>query len=232
MSKFIIVIIVVLTTSIIGAAIYRNSSPPAAGDHNMQHGLPWQVEIDNGNNRVFGITIGNSTLADAISLVDSDGELAILERYQQQGAVEYYYSYFKSGPLQGKLVLVLEADPAAIEAFKTGAASQQYLENGTKKYTLDQSQYQEVEKLTVRSITFSPTARIDKVMIEQKFGEAKAHIITGENITHLLYPEIGLDALINTKGKDLLQYVSPRSFISLQSAIEQQGKAFKQTLVK
>lgn len=184
-----------------------------------QHGLPWQVELSDGNSRVFGITLGSSTLADAIAVINLDYELAILAKYRQTGALELFYRHFKARQLQGKLILVVDADDALLASLKTEAISGEMLDNGTEKYLLSEQQFLSAQQLPIRSITLATTARLNQEMIEQRFGAAKLTVATSEHVTHYLYPELGLDILVDDKGSDLLQYVAPRNFSALQQRI-------------
>jgi hypothetical protein len=40
-----------------------------------------------------------------------------------------------------------------------------------------------------------------------------------EKRVHLLYPEKGLDVVVDSDGKELLQYVAPRNFAELREPL-------------
>ena len=216
MKKTLLALIVLIAVLV----IYRQQPSPGTVNTTQQvakqHGLPWQIELDNGHSRVFGITLGGSTLANAIAVLDRDYELAVLAKYQQVGALELFYSHFSSGQLQGKLILVVDADDTLLSSLKTEAKSVGRLDNGTEKYQLSEQQFISVQPLPIRSITFAPKARLNQEMIELRFGSSQSIISTSETVTHYLYPQLGLDILIDTEGKDLLQYVAPKNFSALQ----------------
>jgi hypothetical protein len=44
-------------------------------------------------------------------------------------------------------------------------------------------------------------------------------VFSHENTEHFLYPEQGLDLQLNTKGKEVLQYVPPRDFSALRTPL-------------
>ncbi|WP_101756911.1 hypothetical protein [Oceanicoccus sp. KOV_DT_Chl] len=200
----------------VGAAIYFLQLPsavePVVDTVATQHGLPWQIELRDGSSRVFGITLGVSTLADATTVINRDFELAILAKHKQVGALEIFYRDFMAGQLQGKLILVVDVDDALLTSLIDGAASGEMLDNGTKKFQLAEQQLASVQQLLIRSITFAPTARLDREMIEQRFGVAPFTEAANESVNHYLYPELGLDILIDDNGKDLLEYVAPKKF--------------------
>ncbi|MDC3332691.1 hypothetical protein OAV62_00455 [bacterium] len=201
---------------IIAVVVYFFQLGPVSVDSAQQlvkqHGLPWQIELDNGNSRVFGITLGTGTLADAIEVLSPDYELAILAKHKEAGAVEVFYSHFSAGQLQGKLILVVDTNDALLASLKAEAFSANRLDNGTKKYLLSREQFLSVKQLPIRSVTFVPTARLSQDIIEQHFGSTDLTIVVGESVTHYLYPSLGLNVRIDDKGKDLLEYVAPKSF--------------------
>ncbi|MGB5717468.1 MAG: hypothetical protein WBN81_10270, partial [Gammaproteobacteria bacterium] len=77
-------------------------------------GLPWQIDrLPGGVTRVFGITLGQTTLAEAIELMGDDMKLAIIAAPHESGTVEAYYSHHSAGPITGKMILVLDIAPDA-----------------------------------------------------------------------------------------------------------------------
>ncbi len=177
---------------------------------------------------MFGLSPGNSSLADAIAILGEDYEIAILAKHSQQGALELYYPYFKTGPLRGKLILVVDTDDSYLERLKAEASKKKHLDNGTLQYSLSRDQFLEMQNLKLRSITFAPDARLTREMVEQRFGKASQIIDIDEKTSQYLYPRLGLVILINKKGKDLLQYVSPNSFHELNNSILSQGNKTNQ----
>ena len=219
-------IILLLALAISATLMYMKPPAPELNSSTtpMLHGLPWQIDLQDGNSRVFGITLGVSTLAEATATINREYELAILAKHQQPGALELYYYHFKAGQLQGKLLLVINIDDETLAKMKTAAASHKVLDNGTKKYSLSQQQLAAVQQHSIRSITFVPTASLSKQLIEQQFGKTEQQLATSDKVTHYLYPRLGLDILVNDGGKDLMQYVAPSQFSLLQATIQRQAE--------
>ena len=68
--------------------------------------------------------------------------------------------------------------------------------------------------------------KLEKGLLEERFGLPALVLQTAEKITHYLYPQLGVDIMIDEKGKDYLQYVSPADFAVLQYALEYQAHSY------
>ena len=69
------------------------------------------------------------------------------------------------------------------------------------------------------SLTYIPSVQIDETTAIQRFGAPAEVIHTGEQESHLLYPDRGLDIILHGKGREVLQYVAPRDFESLRKPL-------------
>ncbi len=187
----------------------------------VQHGLPWQIELAGGESRVFNLTPGKSQLADAVRQIGSDYELAILSKSGQPDVLELFTSNFQAGLLKGSLILVADVSSEDIERLRMQfPVRQEHLETGIKKMILRFEQQQAALSYTIKSITFVPVAQLDKQLIEQRFGSPGRTSVIENTVTSYLYPQFGLNIIIDEKGKDFLVYVSPKSFSSLQAPVQ------------
>jgi hypothetical protein len=76
-----------------------------------------------------------------------------------------------------------------------------------------------VASLTIRAIAVIPTVNLDEATVVQRFGEPGERIAVSDRRTHLLYPQQGLDVVLDMDGKELLQYVAPRDFARLREPL-------------
>ena len=181
-------------------------------------GLPWQIEIlPDGASRVFGITLGQTTLGAAQEQLGDDRELAIMAAPGEAGNLEMYYGHFSVGVLAGKLILVADLAPGTLSQLRERA----YRKSGRRKYHLHPDDLPIAYRAPVKSITFVSGARLDEEMAHLRFGAPAEIIHSSEYETHLLYPDKGLDFILNQEGRDVLQYVAPRDFITLRKLIPQ-----------
>ena len=188
------------------------STPPASTDHPNQN-LPWQITVDTqGHSTVFGLTPSRSTLADVRQQLGEDMEIAIVAAPGEVGEVEAYYSQVSLGFVMGRVIFTLDATPATITAMRDRALKAEHMESSTKKISLHPDDLAKAYALPIRAIGLIPSANLDEATVLQRFGAPKERITVGETLTHFLYPNLGLDVVLDTKGKEVLQYVAPKDF--------------------
>ena len=183
-------------------------------------GLPWQVEIlQDGHTRVFGVVPGQDTLGKAIQQLGKEYKTGIMVTADEAVALEVFYSRYTAGILSGKLVLGSSLDKATLLEMIERSPKTDYLGSGSRKYQISQEDLQKVMASTMTSITFIPLTGLDEDIVMKRFGQAAEVIEDESQNTHYLYPSMGLDVTIMSKGRDLLQYVAPESFSSLRAPL-------------
>ncbi len=184
-------------------------------------GLPWQIEIlSDGSTRVFGLTLGQSNLGDAVDLLGDDMELAVMVGKDQRENLEMYYPKYRAGLLGGKLVLAADLDAAAVTGFRINAVNNVILGSGARKYLLKETDRERAYQAVIDNIAFIPAVNLDHDIIIKRFGEPLAIIHSSNEAMHYLYPEKGLDVMLNEQGKEVLQYVSPDVFVRLSGPLK------------
>jgi hypothetical protein len=230
-SPFVIGILVLMIMILAFLVIQQNASSPVQSELSVEKTLPWQIKMVDGNPSVFGLTLQKSQLSDAAKIIGPDFELAILSKPGQPEALELFTGNFRSGSLTGSLILVADINPEQVKQLREQFdVPEQHLETGTKKTTLRFEQQQAGLPYTIKSITFIPVARLDREIIEQRFGKPGQILKTAEKVTSYLYPQQGLNIIIDESGKDFLQYVSPGVFGSLQQDLHRQAEKYSQSL--
>jgi hypothetical protein len=186
-------------------------------------GLPWQIEVlPEGRSKVFGVTLGQSTLGDAREQLGEDMTLAIIVASGQDiGALEMFYSRYKAGVFSGKLVLAADLAPEAVTQLMERAIKSGYMDSGARKFTLHPEDLPVAFQAPLATMTFIPAVNIDEASAIKRFGPANEIIRASEQVAHLLYPDKGLDLIINENGKEVLQYVAPRDFERLREPLLQ-----------
>lgn len=193
-----------------------------AGDYSSQtiKGLPWQIELlPDGTSKVFGVTLGQSTLGEAHEQLGDDMELAIIVVAADDSGLEMYYSRYTAGVFSGKLILAADVVPDTLEQLLGRAAKAEYMESGARKFHLNPDDLPVAYQAAVKSITFIPGIALDEQTAFKHFGTPAETIRHGDQAVHLLYPGKGLDLTINEDGKDVLQYVAPRDFTELRNPL-------------
>jgi hypothetical protein len=198
--------IALLVASLITVSLlsFRNTEP---GSDAPVTGLPWQIDIlPDGSTQVFGITLGQTTLAEIIELLGDDMKLAIIAAPQETGTLEAYYSHYSAGPITGKLLLLLDVAPDVLSSLRERA----FQEGGMRRYRLHPDDLPVAYRAPVKVINFLPSFDLDEDIAQARFGTPAEIIQVDAREKHLLYPEKGLDLILNTGGKDVLQYMSPQ----------------------
>jgi hypothetical protein len=187
-----------------------------------QDGLPWQIEsLPDGASRVFGLIPGRSTLADARRHLGPDPRVALIIAPGESGAVEAYYESVSAGFVTGKMVLTMETTQAWREEMLQRARKAEYMKSTTRQVELAGEDLARIETAPISAIAFIPSAQLDEQVILQRFGTPAERIRGAAGKEHFLYPDKGLDLLLDDKGKELLQYVAPREFARLRVPLQE-----------
>ena len=178
-------------------------------DSELVTGYPWQIErLPDGTTRVFGIVPGQTTLGVAMAQLGDDNELAIIAAPGETGSLEVYYSHYTAGLIEGKLILVADIEPDTLASMQMRARRK----SGTHRLLMDEGDLPTARRAAVRAITFMPTFDLDEEITRARFGLPAEVLPVSAQEQHLLYPESGLDIVLNADGKDVLQYLSPEDF--------------------
>ncbi len=213
MKTFIAVFIAILL-AVVGLLFFNSNKPD---NDAVVTGLPWQIDIlPDGNTRVFGITLGQTTLGEAIALLGDDLDLAIIAAPYETGALEAYYSHYSAGPITGKLFLILDIAPGALAPMRERA----FQDRGMRRYRLHPDDLPVAYQAPVSAINFLPSFNLDEEIAQNRFGVPAEIIQTRAEQKHFLYPENGLDLILNEDGNEILQYLSPGKFSAHRARLQ------------
>ena len=202
-------------------ATYKPQSVPSSG-------LPWQIEtLPGGEAQVFGLTLGRSTLADARARFGTEMQLAVIAEPGEDGNVEGYYESVTAGFVAGKLIVTAELSPELIAGMRERAPKTQYMQSTTRRATLAPADEAAALAAPIRGLAFIPGAQLDEAVILERFGQPAERIRVNAHQEHLLYPGKGLDLVLDSKGRELLQYVAPARFEALRAPLLAQAAAGK-----
>ena len=202
-------------------ATYKPQSVPSSG-------LPWQIEtLPGGEAQVFGLTLGRSTLADARARFGTEMQLAVIAEPGEDGNVEGYYESVTAGFVAGKLIVTAELSPELIAGMRERAPKTQYMQSTTRRATLAPADEAAALAAPIRGLAFIPGAQLDEAVILERFGQPAERIRVNAHQEHLLYPGKGLDLVLDSKGRELLQYVAPARFEALRAPLLDQAAGGK-----
>jgi hypothetical protein len=216
--KFALSLIVLVLLALALPFFIPGSGQQAGVDPNSN--LPWQVSVDGqGGSSVFGLRPGVSTLGDVRRRLGDEIEVAIIAGPDEVGSLEGYYAQLPLGFVLAKMVVTVDADNALVSAMRERAVKARHMESTTRRITLNPDDLKAAERLPISAISVIPTVNLDEATIVQRFGEPGERIVVAERRTHLLYPKLGLDVVVDQDGKELLQYVAPQQFARLREPL-------------
>jgi hypothetical protein len=175
---------------------------------------PWEITINPDNSTtVLGLTLGHSTLGDAIAQFTGQKNYALIEKSATEATLEMYVERANISGITGKLVLVTTAIPISANTWdKVEAITQD------NKHFIRLDKVDAYVTTPLFSITFVPKKNLSPEILTQTFGKADK-IIKHDKIEHWLYPKKGVDIALSQDTKDVIQYVLPRDFEQLTAPL-------------
>jgi hypothetical protein len=177
-------------------------------------GFPWQIEIlATGHSRVFSLTIGQSTLADAETLFKEYAELTLFVPEKGEPVIEAFFNEVTIANFKSKMVMSMALPVDEIQAMFNRGARISTLGSGTRKVTLSGEDAIKVRQTAIASITYLPSAHLNAELIENRFGIPAEKIAdTESDAIHWLYPDKGVDIALSETDKEVILYVAPDQF--------------------
>jgi hypothetical protein len=208
---------------VLGYAWYR-SIPDPSSVAVPQQTYPWQIDIlPGGGSRVLGLELGHTPLAEARWRFGVDPKLALFVSDAGPASLEAYFDRVSLGGLSAKMVLGLAADSRTLEDYAARGRKRQRAPTGGWRMGLSAEDAAAAEYLPVATITYIPAVNLDPQTVRNHFGPPAERIETETGQVHWLYPRLGLDLAVDSKGKELLQYVRPEDFGRLRGPLLRAG---------
>ncbi len=187
--------------------------PPGSLSSTLGQDLPWQVRAnpDGTTLSVFGLTLGASTVQDAVNKLGQRYDLGLFQGQEGVLKLEAYFRDARIGGLNARLVLSARLPEATLTAIQSRAGDGKPTTDGGRHYPIAESDHPLALTAVLTAITFMPVATFDADLVRQRFGEPVEQIAAVGG-SHWLYPAWGLDLLLGDTGRALLQYVPPVEF--------------------
>lgn len=181
--------------------------------------LPWQIEHDANGIRVFGLTLGHSTLDEAQNKFQEPAEISLFVSDAGKLAAEAYFDRISLSGLSAKVVLAAALPQTELQGMYERGLRTSGLGSG-RKVELHPDDQDKVLRAVIGSITYLPSSSLDEGLIMRRFGAPTRRVREEKNgVLHLLYPQSGLDIALNRKNKAVLQYFPPQDFSALMAPL-------------
>lgn len=189
------------------------------------HLLPWNiVTLPDGTSRVFGLHLGEDTLAAAEQAFRETTELTLFVAPDGHMAAEAYFDELDLGGLRAKMVVEAALGQVELAAMYERGLRISTLGDGSRKVTLAPEDAIRVRHSTIASLTYLPKMDLDEALVVQRFGTPAQKTSEADGaVAHWLYPSQGLDVVVSQQGKEVLQYVPPRDFERVTAPLRQRG---------
>jgi len=176
----------------------------------------WDIKLSSGKLSIMGLNLNTSSLKDANAILNSQPETAFFTTRQREGEPvppmhleSYYKDLFNEGD---NIIIGLHADAELLQKIKDRAYQPTLFPNDTIRTSITDEMMEFIPELTIRSITIVAGEKIDTKEFDEKFGKPSQMIDDGTGNAHFLHPELGLDFIQPSEGRQVLQFVSPERF--------------------
>jgi len=213
MERKIFLNVLIFSVLAVAIAVFFPGQQKQVPDRNQS--LPWQISpTSEGSIKVFNLTLGQSTIADAIHRLNEVSELSMFVSPEDKHSVEVYFDQTSLAGLRAKIILTAAISEEDMKAMFNHGTRISTLGDGSRKVTLHPDDIERIKQSAIAVLTYLPKAKLDEELLLARFGEPDRRIREKNSTTlHWLYPSQGLDIALDTdKGKTVLQYLSPQDF--------------------
>jgi hypothetical protein len=187
---------------------------------------PWDVgRNDAGRVQVFGLTLGESTLAETRARLGDDGKLSLFAEADGRFAVEAYFENLFLSNLKADWVIPLAVDQPRLEAMYDRGLRASKLASGARRVKLDPGDAEALAAAPIRAITYLPWKNLRPEDISGRFGPPAESLTEPNGVVHRLYPEHGLDIARDPDGGVVIQYLNRDDFERARAALGTQPTA-------
>ena len=176
--------------------------------------LPWEVNrLDNGSIRVFGLTLGKSTIQEANQIYASFATTRLQDITSANDTHSHQliaiYDELSIGGINTKIHLGYQLDSKKVaDIYNTLPQKNNTNINDTEAmlYPLDIKTERSLLNTPVSSITYIPSIDFGEDVIRQRFGQAAEELKINDMKQLWFYPELGLQIYIHADKPDRFVY--------------------------
>jgi len=216
MTTFKAVTSIIITLTVISYLIYPEPKIQPV-DPNQ---LPWTIQLDAQNNSsVFDLKFDVDTLEKAISIFGEPEKIALYAD-PQKPSIEVYFGNITKAGLTAKIILSLDLTSAQAELFLQQADSRMQSNAGIPKIDISPADRAQTAQFTISSLTYIPLySGLEKDYLINRFGSPDYQLTLSETAQQLFYKNLGLSVIVDSDGKEDVQYAHPASLFVPEPAV-------------
>ncbi len=181
------------------------------------------TEGEQGEMMVFGVTLGVTTLGEAELILKSRAKRALFilpPKADEDGNVDAsnieilehnIEAFFPNMPDNSKMLLGLETEEEDMAKIRHTAHSPLAFPSGNIKLKIADEHHDILNAMKVITLTSIPRINLSPIDLRNKFGRP-VMVHRQDEVMHFLYPEIGLDVILDSSGEAMLQFIEPSKF--------------------
>ena len=172
----------------------------------QQQSLPWEsLQNQKGQTVVFGLTMGETTLEEAMRVFGNEVEVSLFENTDKTFDVEVYVPSTRIGGFSARVILKLMVDQNHLRRLKENIDQTEQLPTGNKQHKLKESSKLSLLQAKLESLSFIPHSDLTNEILLQRFGKASS-VDKIQGIEYWHYPHKGLRVVIDSEGNDILEF--------------------------
>lgn len=216
--KIILSVLFAALFGIVGLWLLLSAQPPTG--QTAQRLYPWDTAVTgDGSLRVFGLTLGVSTLRDLRALLGEEGQLTLFAEADGRLAVEAWFDDGLLGNLRADWVVPLRVPAADLQGMYDRGLRVSTLPSGAQKVTMTPADQAALATAPLAALTYLPWQRLTPADLTGRFGAPEERLTTADGMEHWLYPARGFAIARDPRGAVVIQYVNPADFASLRAPL-------------
>lgn len=163
-----------------------------------------------GQLHVLGITLGDSTLREAETALQSRSESALYiypAGHRQAGL--RLEAYFPAIADHTRVILRLAAEDTELKSMQGRASLPHQYPNGVLRMNLASDDLAHMQQLKVSELTLVPSLPVTAAMLTARFGKPDAMTREDDGAMHYHFGAVGLEATLQQDGPSLLHFINP-----------------------
>ena len=183
---------------------------------------PWDAHRDQaGRTQVFGLTLGESTLADARALLGEDGKLNLFVNPDGRRTVEAFFDDILLSNIRADWILTLDLEQDQLADMYDRGLRVSKTGSGSHKVTLAPEDVAPLGQTPIRTLTYLPWQHLEPRDIQGNFGAPGEKRNEDSGVVHWLYPDRGIDIARDQDGGVVIQYLNAADFEPAIEALPQ-----------